>query len=90
MAQTLLKKGDKYNLDVIKSERVRIDARLKEEGFFYFAPEQLIIQYDSTMPVKHQVDMIVKIKPELPSGPRNLHHKEHLCLSKLFIKGYIT
>ncbi|MDB5061363.1 MAG: hypothetical protein JWP67_1206, partial [Mucilaginibacter sp.] len=36
MAQTLLKKGDKYNLDVIKSERLRIDARLKEKGFFYF------------------------------------------------------
>jgi outer membrane protein insertion porin family len=38
MAQTLLKKGDKYNLDVIKSERIRIDASLKEEGFFFLPP----------------------------------------------------
>src|SRR6201996_7964953 len=35
---SLLKVGDKYNLDVIKDERIRIDARLKEEGFFYFSP----------------------------------------------------
>jgi outer membrane protein insertion porin family len=72
MAQTLLKKGDKYNLDVIKSERLRIDARLKEKGFFYFAPEQLIIQYDSTI-VNHQVDLNVKIKPTTPESAREIY-----------------
>jgi outer membrane protein insertion porin family len=72
MAQTLLKKGDKYNLDVIKSERLRIDARLKEKGFFYFAPEQLIIQYDSTI-VNHQVDLNVKIKPATPERAREIY-----------------
>lgn len=36
-AQTLLKPGNNYNLDVIKNERIRIDAKLKEEGFYYFA-----------------------------------------------------
>ena len=46
--QTFLKVGDKFNLDVIKNERIRIDARLKEEGFFYFAPEDLIMKYDSS------------------------------------------
>ena len=62
MKQTLLKKGDKYNLDVIKNERIRIDTRLKEEGFFYFAPEQLIAKVDSTVG-NHQVDVILGIKP---------------------------
>jgi outer membrane protein insertion porin family len=72
MGQTLLKKGDKYNLDIIKSERLRIDARLKEKGFFYFAPEQLIIQYDSTI-VNHQVDLNVKIKPATPERAREIY-----------------
>ncbi|WP_373016315.1 BamA/TamA family outer membrane protein [Mucilaginibacter sp.] len=72
MAETLLKKGDKYNLDIIKSERLRIDARLKEKGFFYFAPEQLIIQYDSTI-VNHQVDLNVKIKPTTPERAREIY-----------------
>jgi outer membrane protein insertion porin family len=62
---SLLKAGDKYNLDIIKAERIRIDARLKEEGFFYFAPEDLIMRYDSTI-AGHQVDMFVKVKASTP------------------------
>ena len=67
--QTFLKPGDPFNLDKIKTERIRIDARLKEEGFFYFAPEDLIMQYDSTVK-DHQVDMWVKIKNETPDEAR--------------------
>ena len=66
---TFLKVGDKFNLDVIKNERVRIDARLKEEGFFYFAPEDLIMKYDSTV-AGHQVDMFVKVKDATPDEAR--------------------
>ena len=62
---SLLKVGDKYNLDVIKNERIRIDARLKEEGFFYFSPDNLIMKYDSTV-AGHQVDMFVKVKATTP------------------------
>ncbi|MCO5948640.1 translocation and assembly module lipoprotein TamL [Mucilaginibacter flavidus] len=68
-AQTFLKVGDKYNLDIIKNERVRIDARLKEEGFFYFAPEDLIMRYDSTV-ANHQIDMFVKVKDATPDEAR--------------------
>jgi outer membrane protein assembly factor BamA len=67
--QTLLKVGDKFNLDVIKTERIRIDARLKEEGYFYFAPEDLIMRYDSTV-ANHQVDMFVKVKDATPDEAR--------------------
>ena len=68
-AQTFLKPGNKYNLDIIKNERIRIDARLKEEGYFYFAPEDLIMKYDSTV-AGHQVDMFVKIKDATPDEAR--------------------
>jgi len=67
--QTLLKVGNKFNLDVIKNERIRIDARLKEEGFFYFAPEDLIMRYDSTV-AGHQVDLFVKVKDATPDEAR--------------------
>lgn len=67
--QTLLKVGDKFNLDIIKAERIRIDARLKEEGFYYFAPEDLIMRYDSTV-AGHKVDMFVKVKDETPDEAR--------------------
>ena len=63
--KSLLKKDQGYNLDVIKEERVRIDARLKEEGFYYFNPDYLKVQVDSTV-ADHQVDLIVKLKSETP------------------------
>ena len=66
---SLLKVGDKYSLDVIKNERIRIDARLKEEGFFYFSPENLIMRYDSTGH-NHQIDMFVKVKDATPDEAR--------------------
>ncbi|MEO6851799.1 MAG: hypothetical protein ABI203_04565, partial [Mucilaginibacter sp.] len=52
--QSFLKVGDKYNLDIIKAERIRIDAKLKEEGFYYFSAEDLIMKYDSSSAGDHQ------------------------------------
>ncbi|SHG17405.1 Outer membrane protein assembly factor BamA [Flavobacterium segetis] len=63
--RSLLKKNDGYNLEVIKQERIRIDGRLKEKGFYYFNPNYLLIQVDSTV-ADHQVDLIVKLKDETP------------------------
>ncbi|MEO8884851.1 MAG: hypothetical protein ABI367_02240, partial [Mucilaginibacter sp.] len=67
--QSLLKVGDQYNLDVIKNERLRIDARLKEKGFYYFSPDDIIMRYDSTI-ANHQVDLFVKVKNETPERAR--------------------
>ncbi|MFM9987658.1 BamA/TamA family outer membrane protein [Flavobacterium sp.] len=63
--RSLLKDGNPYNLALIKEERVRIDSRLKEKGYFYFNPDYLKIQVDSTV-ADHQVDLIVKVKNEAP------------------------
>jgi outer membrane protein insertion porin family len=63
--KSLFKKNEGYSLDVIKDERVRIDARLKEEGFYYFNADYLKVQVDSTV-ADHQVDLIVKLKSETP------------------------
>jgi outer membrane protein insertion porin family len=70
--ESLLKVGDNYNLDVIKNERIRIDARLKEKGFFYFAPDDIKLRVDSTID-GHQVDMFVKVKEETPQLARTIY-----------------
>jgi outer membrane protein assembly factor BamA len=70
--ETLFKIGDNYNLDIIKNERVRIDSRLKEEGFYYFAPEDLIMQVDSTVS-GHKVNIYVKVKPETSDEARRIY-----------------
>ena len=63
--RSLLKKDEGYSLNTIKEERIRIDARLKEKGFFYFNPDYLKVQVDTTV-ADHQVDLIVKVKNEAP------------------------
>jgi len=35
--RSLLKIGNTYSLETIKEERIRIDERLKEQGFYYFS-----------------------------------------------------
>lgn len=67
---TVLKKEAGYSLDNIKLERERIDARLKEKGFYYFNEDYLKVQVDSTV-ADHKVDMIVKIKDETPDLAKN-------------------
>ncbi|WP_158824873.1 translocation and assembly module lipoprotein TamL [Mucilaginibacter lacusdianchii] len=71
-SESILKKGDQYNLDAIKNERIRIDARLKEKGFYYFAPENIIVRIDSTI-AGHQVDAYVKVKDDVSERARRVY-----------------
>jgi hypothetical protein len=63
--QSLLKVGDAYNLNTLTAERVRIDAALKEQGYYYFAPDYILFQVDSTLDHKATVDL--RIKPTAPA-----------------------
>ncbi len=63
---SILVPGNQYNLDVIKKERERIDARLKEKGYYYFNPELLILDVDSTVG-NNQVNMYLKVKKNTPA-----------------------
>ncbi|MDQ1097541.1 MULTISPECIES: translocation and assembly module lipoprotein TamL [Chryseobacterium] len=64
---TLLKPGNPFDLDVIKSERQRIDNGLKERGFYYFHPDNIIVQADSTVSKNHKVELNVKLKDNTPA-----------------------
>src|SRR5690606_2225483 len=64
--KSFLKTGNSFDLDVIKSERERIDRDLKEKGFYYFSPENIIVQADSTVSKDHKVDLNVKLKDDTP------------------------
>ncbi len=63
--RSLLKVGKPYDLDVIKSERERIDARLKERGYYYFNPDYILAQVDSTKG-DHEVKIKLVIKADAP------------------------
>lgn len=65
--KTLLKAGNFYDLEVFKSERERIDNDLKEQGYFYFSPDYLILQVDSTIG-KNLVDIRIRVKDVAPDA----------------------
>ena len=65
--KTLLKVGQYYDLDTYKNERIRIDNDLKENGYFYFSPDLLILQVDSTIG-KNLVDIWVSVKNTAPDA----------------------
>ncbi|WP_411811168.1 BamA/TamA family outer membrane protein [Chryseobacterium scophthalmum] len=64
--KTLLKAGNPFDLDVIKNERQRIDNELKDKGFYYFSPDNIIVQADSTVTKDPKVELIVKLKDNTP------------------------
>src|SRR5215203_3027084 len=72
VAKSILKVGEPYDLDVIKGERLRIDAFLKENGFYYFGPDYLIMKVDSTSG-NNTVDIRVSTKPETPDDAKQAY-----------------
>jgi outer membrane protein assembly factor BamA len=65
MGQTLLTSGAQYDLLKLKQERERIDAALKEKGYFYFSPDFIVFQADSTSGNK-TIDLSLRVKRTIP------------------------
>lgn len=69
---TLLKPGKPFDIDVIKAERQRIDAMLKEKGFYFFNADNLLVRTDSTIG-NQLVNLYVVVKRETPDAARNIY-----------------
>lgn len=65
-SESFLKAGNPFDLDVIKAERERIDEHLKNRGFYYFSPDNIIVQADSTVLKEPKVELFVKLKNNTP------------------------
>jgi hypothetical protein len=70
--KSLLQPGTPFDLDVIKGERLRIDAYLKENGFYFFSPEYLLVQVDSTIG-EYKVNMNLTVKEDIPTTAREIY-----------------
>lgn len=63
--KSLVKPGRWYNLDVLRAERIRIDALLKDNGYFYFNPDYLLFRAD-TSETNHSVGLKLTLKDSVP------------------------
>ncbi|GGF03461.1 translocation and assembly module lipoprotein TamL [Hymenobacter cavernae] len=57
---SLLKVGNSYNLQTFIDERVRIDAALKNQGFYFFSADYILFKVDSTLDNQANVYLTVK------------------------------
>ncbi len=76
---TLLIPGKPFDIDVIKAERNRIDAFLKEKGFYFFSADYILLKADTTIG-NHLVDMHVTLKPDMPSEARQVYHIKNVLI----------
>ena len=67
--KSLLKAGEPYDLDIIKMERIRIDALLKERGFYFFHNDFILVDVDSTVG-NNEVNLYVHTKQVTPAIAR--------------------
>lgn len=70
---SLLKLGEPYDLDKIKTERARIDVKLKELGYYYFNENFILTKVDSTVG-NHEVKLWLDIKETTPEKARKAYH----------------
>ncbi len=70
--RSLLKKGEPFDLEIIKEERTRIDSRLKQRGFYFFNPDYLVIDVDSTIG-NNRINVYVNTKPETPPQAKRIY-----------------
>jgi len=63
--KSLINAGDDYNLETLKSERIRLDALLKDNGYFYFNPDFLLFKAD-TSAKNHDVTLRLTLKDSIP------------------------
>ncbi|MEI8087460.1 MAG: BamA/TamA family outer membrane protein, partial [Paludibacter sp.] len=64
---SLIQPGEDYSLDKLSNERLRIDAELKNKGYFYFNPDYLLFKAD-TSNVDHSVTFKLTLKEDLPEN----------------------
>jgi outer membrane protein insertion porin family len=66
--KTLLKSGDPYSLQAAIDERLRIDYALKNQGYYYFSPDYLVVVADTGIG-NNQTDLTVRVKyNEIPGN----------------------
>ena len=69
---SFLKTGSPYRFELISGERARIDNVLNRRGHYYFQPDFILIEADSSVG-KHKVNLTLRIKPSTSQVNRKVY-----------------
>lgn len=67
LPETALKKGDRFDLDLLKTERIRLNNGLKQKGFYNSQEDLLIFEADTNQYKNRKFDLFLRLKKEVPS-----------------------
>ena len=70
--ESLLKPGQRYDLDIMKQERARIEKELKDQGYFYFDDAYLLFRADTTIGDR-KIDLHMTIKDDAPGQAQRIY-----------------
>lgn len=80
--QTLLRKGDPFDIDIIKKERIRIAEAVQNEGYFAFSPEYISMNVDSTIG-NHEVNVELYVNLDLDSTIHKKYYYDDISVNIL-------
>ncbi|TPN84485.1 translocation and assembly module lipoprotein TamL [Aquimarina algicola] len=66
MSNTLLEKGDRFDLALLKRERERIDILLKKKGYYNFNADFMIFEADTNQYASKRFDLFLRLKKDIP------------------------
>ena len=64
--KTLLVKGERLDLDILKNERSRIERVLKDKGYYNFGADLLIFEADTNQYEDRSFDLYLRLKSDIP------------------------
>jgi len=79
--KSLIKTGEEYNLATLEMERMRIDALLKDNGYFYFDPDFLLFKAD-TSNVNHTITLKMTLKEGIPDNAVTVYRINHVYIDQ--------
>jgi outer membrane protein insertion porin family len=79
--KSIIKPGEGYNLDKLRMERIRIDALLKNNGYFYFNPDYLLFKAD-TSNVNRDVSFKLTLKDTFPQNAIKVYRINNVFINQ--------
>ena len=83
---SLLRVGAQYNTDTLSAERTRITNVLRNRGYYYFRPEYIDYQADTTQQ-KNRVDLRMRLTPGIPAPALVPYRVGRITVSLQNIRG---
>lgn len=81
--ESLLKTGEPYNFQLIRGERERINAHLKNKGYYFFIPDYLMVEVDTTAG-NHRVDLYIQVKKDIPEKATWQYHINNIYINPAY------